>query len=470
MLEIKHATVATAADDPDAEINKAQWNEPHSITGTALKLLGFDALGNFIEVDRAEIGGGTGTGLVVQGMNGNDAADNSTILQAAADTGALHIICPPPTAAYRLTDGVKLNPGQKITGVLNSRQNLSAGGDVGTTLFNFVPASGSARTAFRNKVGAQGCGLEDISVKLNRNTDVAVGISGSYANTFRRVNVMGPMDVGFFLNDTYVCLFEDCTLNGSSIRRYGFYVQSCNDVSFIRPHFSGLPNDNALMSVAIGIRDGNKFLIMSPVYQGHTVGLSLRNPKSVLQLGAYSENTLCCLRTGVSGSLSDLLDVASKYSAPFASHPQYASRGPLIWAEGSDAHFVRPRFLNTNAGTGGTGAGVIPSIYPIVLGLGMKCIQVDGAHWNTSNARAEIFRAIAGASPGIVINGNDFDPGDTHGTEILLKNFGSYGSNCTGIRFNAANQLVPTAWQPAVVPTPVSALLSSAFAEPVLPA
>jgi hypothetical protein len=32
-IEVVHATAATAADDPYAEINKDEWNEPHSLTG-----------------------------------------------------------------------------------------------------------------------------------------------------------------------------------------------------------------------------------------------------------------------------------------------------------------------------------------------------------------------------------------------------------------------------------------------------
>lgn len=32
-LTVTHATVATAADDPSAEINKAEWNADHVITG-----------------------------------------------------------------------------------------------------------------------------------------------------------------------------------------------------------------------------------------------------------------------------------------------------------------------------------------------------------------------------------------------------------------------------------------------------
>lgn len=36
-LTITHTTVATAADDPDAEINKDEWNEAHTLAGDYLR-------------------------------------------------------------------------------------------------------------------------------------------------------------------------------------------------------------------------------------------------------------------------------------------------------------------------------------------------------------------------------------------------------------------------------------------------
>lgn len=51
-IELKHATVATVDDAGNGEIGKTEWNEGHSLTGTADTLLGFDGSGDAEEVTR----------------------------------------------------------------------------------------------------------------------------------------------------------------------------------------------------------------------------------------------------------------------------------------------------------------------------------------------------------------------------------------------------------------------------------
>ena len=63
-ISIKHSTTMTASDDPNAEINKAQWNDEHPITMATGKLLGRStaSTGDVEEIT-------PGTGLSLSGGN-----------------------------------------------------------------------------------------------------------------------------------------------------------------------------------------------------------------------------------------------------------------------------------------------------------------------------------------------------------------------------------------------------------------
>jgi len=50
MIELKHATEATAVEAGNGDIGKAEWNANHVLTGTAGALITFDASGNAVEL------------------------------------------------------------------------------------------------------------------------------------------------------------------------------------------------------------------------------------------------------------------------------------------------------------------------------------------------------------------------------------------------------------------------------------
>jgi len=77
-LSITHTTIATFPDEPGAEINKAEWNAAHALTGT------LDPSQNNVAVDGVTItGDGTPGNPLVAAGGGSGVALESTITQAA---------------------------------------------------------------------------------------------------------------------------------------------------------------------------------------------------------------------------------------------------------------------------------------------------------------------------------------------------------------------------------------------------
>jgi len=474
-LDFRHAKVATTPDNPAAEIGSGEWNAQHVLTGTANRLLGFDGGGALAEVDPATVGGG-GEGYVPSGLNPNDAADNTAAVMAAAAPGR-RLYLPPAAAAYRFTDpaGLSLPALCTLSGSRRAPTINTPAGDAGTTMLNFVPSSGTAATFIKNAASANGCGVEDIGVKTNRATDVAIGINGSYGNFVRRVSFYGTMLMPVFMDNTYVCYIDDIVTVGAAVHRYCTFIgPNTNQMVISRPHFSNLPPNAAIAQAGIGIAGGSGHTILAPCLQGHTFGIILKTPQGVDVINPRSENVLCNIRTGSAGFVSNGISLRrGTYSRAYTDHPQYSSRGPLIYAEGAkDLDIDHPTFLNVRRNANGTIADA--DCFPIVVGNNMHTFMLRGGSWVGSRARDEIFRGVAAASPGYQIDAF-WDHNDTRSFETIRKTPGNYGMIGYGTQLTAAGAINQVFWQPdhleaSGLNKPVSSLLNSAFFDPVLPA
>jgi hypothetical protein len=390
------------------------------------------------------------------GAVGDGVADDTANIQKALDTGATEVLMPP--GQYLVTSTLFLRQGQTLRGPRRTNNNTLI--TYGATIL-FRPAV--ADTCISNAVGTDSNGVEDIQIDGNRNDSFGIGFLGSYANKVRRCGLRGTWDVGVYLHDAYVPEFDEISFTGASVKHYCMYIGSTDSAKIRRPHLSTLPNDAAVAMVGIGVLSGKNCSIEDSVIQGPTIGISLYGPYGTEISNPYFENTVCNIKGDSVATAYSTNIIGGVFSGPYAGHSQYASRGPLIYS--GNLHgvaMVQPNFLNTNV--------MDANIWPILFGSG------GGGEWTIIGAkytgasggtRAQLFRETAGVSPSLTVMGEPY--GANGAVEIILKQDGSFGGNCQGIRVAAAGVISAVAWTPAVIATPVPALLKGAFYVPVMP-
>ncbi len=390
-------------------------------------------------------------GLVLDG-----ATDNTARVQAALDTGATDVLMPP--GQCKIISTLFLRQNQTLRGPRRTNNNTLV--TYGATIL-FRPVA--ADTCVTNAPGTDSNGVEDLQFDGNRNDSFAIGFLSSYANKVKRCGFRGTWDVGLYAHDTYVCEFDELAFTGASIKHNCIYVGQTNATKISRAHISALPNDVAVCSVGIALRSGVASTIEDCVMQGVTVGIHLYGPYSTVIRNPYFENTVCNIKGDSVATPYSTTIIGGGYSGPYNTHPQYASRGPLIYSGNMQGvTMTQPNFLNTNV--------MDANIWPILFG------SAGGGEWTIQSAkytgasggsRAQIFRETAGASPSLTVMGEPY--GANGAVELLMKQDGSYGGNCQGIRVGAAGAITATSWTPAVIATAVPALLKGAFYVPTMP-
>lgn len=155
-VSVTHAAVATAADDPAAEINKAEWNAGHTVTGLA---------------------------TVAETGSYNDLADKPTILSMADVVDALYPIGSVYVSTLSTNPGTLL--GRGTWGVFGAGKTL-VGLDSGDTDFDTSEETGGAKT---KAVSAHaGSAVADHAAHTHSVTsNVAVGNHASHTHTYTDV-------------------------------------------------------------------------------------------------------------------------------------------------------------------------------------------------------------------------------------------------------------------------------------------
>lgn len=135
-LTITHSVVATAADDPGAEINKAEWNANHVLTGSDLTGTagGAAAAGGSIALTggTGDSGNDPGASITVGGGSGTGTAGAITVVGNIRSDGSS------PSTVALVSRALTLTGGEGTTG--------EAGGDVSVTAGRGNALTGAAAT------------------------------------------------------------------------------------------------------------------------------------------------------------------------------------------------------------------------------------------------------------------------------------------------------------------------------------
>lgn len=277
----------------------------------------------------------------------------------------------------------------------------------------------------------------------------------------KRCSFRGTWDVGVYLHDSYVPELDELAFNGASILHACVYVGATNAAKIRRIHTSTLPNDPAVPLVGIALYTGKNISLEDCVLQGPTVGISLYGP---IISNPYFENTVCNIKLSDSTATSYSVNViGGVFTKPYTGHPQYASRGPIIYSGNVQGlHMSEPFFLDTNV----TDAAVWPMLFG--SGGGGEATIIGAKYFGASGGtRAQLFRETAGVSPSLTVIGEPY--GIYGATEIILKQDGSYGGNSQGIRVGSGGVISAVSWIPPTIATAVPALLKTAFYIPTMP-
>jgi hypothetical protein len=395
------------------------------------------------------------------GLDPTGATDDTSIIQAALNTGAPVVSL--PAGSYEVTGTLLLATNQILTGAGRSAPIHVGLADVGTVIL-CRPASHpftcikNANSGVSN--GTTGNGVTDLAIDTNSDQDVAVGFLNSFGNIVKRVTFTGVVDVGIFVDLSYVPVIEDVSF-ASHAKHYYIYLGDTNAATVNRFYSGNYPENDSVALVGIGLKSGTNSVISNAVFQNETIGISLRNPVDTGIDTPYFENVLCPIKFGDPsyGNPSRTTRVSdAQVGAAYAAHPQYASRGPIFYLSHSDHVILENTGFYTSNATDSSTWSVLADAYT-------GPVTMIGNYWNAGSARTDIFRSASGVNPAFNIIGEPI--GSSGGTEIIVhdSDAGSYH----GIKINAAGTISGAAWSPPVITGSVNALLTGAFYVPTLP-
>jgi hypothetical protein len=377
------------------------------------------------------------------GAVGDGVADDTAAIQAAINSGAKTILL--PTGTYLVSSSIRLKTGQTITG--DGRN---------ATVINWRPTSDIV--CIRNFTGAIYTTVLNLALNSISNANYAFQFDGSYANAIKNVFLGGTWDIGVLLHGTYVCQLDDIDTTGTFFKRYIVAVSKASNAHTIRKlHTSSYPSDSGITMTGIALEGGMAHNIIDCVLQGPTIGIYLAQTLSARIDNPYFENTICNIKTGdnTRESNSDAtLITGGTYWAPYAYHPQYGSRGPIIFTPRSEN--VTLEGLGFEA-TGNAASATGP--WPVLASTTTNRLAIIQCRHFASTARNLIMRDAAGANPSLTIIGSAY--GVYNAQEVVLKADGVYGGWSAGIRVDSSGVVSASVFQPPVVSGTVSALIAA---------
>jgi hypothetical protein len=387
------------------------------------------------------------------GCVGDGVTDDTTNFQACLTAGHRFVFA---KNIYKITSTLSLADSQILCGPPQAPDQGTPGASTPRIIFQ---PSGADKVCIKNAVGATGCGVEDLRIVMNANTQTAIQFASSYGNVAKRIQFSGTMNIGLLSDDTYVCRYHDLSFQGTNLKTAAVFVDRTNATTIERV-FTESPtiNDTNVCLYGVVARTGNAITIRDCTLQGVTIGVATNSVTAEVS-GLYTEETLCCARFGDIASSQGKIEMhGGQLSAASVAHAQYASRGPLVILACNTMTAVQPNFAIAADNTAGTGP------WPFVLDSCVNFTLVNPYHYNgadTTYARDLIYRAAAGSNTGITIVGSNFSRASHQAQEIVLKASGTYGSSCFGIRVDNAGTISTTAYQPAVIFAAINALLTT---------
>lgn len=325
----------------------------------------------------------------------------------------------------------------------------------------FLP-SGSDTVCIRNATGALGHCIQNLVIDIDSvdHSGIALTASPAYSGAFiSKVSFAGTMNVGIWMAATHSNTLEDLSFTAVTVKRACIYFGLCNTTTVRRLYTSLTVADVAVACTGISLASGAGNVFEDCVLQGMTVGVWLNIPSDTIIRNPYSENTICTLSIGspTGGSQCTGTSVyGGHFRHPFASHPQYASRGPIIFiSQANQTSFYSPHMVSGSV-TDAAMAGWVckTSVSP-------QSVSISAPRFFNSDLRTEFMRTTLAGNPSLTATGVPY--GTQNAQEIILKSDGAFGAVSHGIRVDNTGAITATAFTPSVFGASVSALLDAAF-------
>lgn len=387
--------------------------------------------------------------------NGTTGTDNSPAIALAVATGAREIFVPPKP--FKITDPILLGSGQQLIGTASAlyMPNVSSNRQ---SLLAFRPAV-HGKAAIKNAVGTNGQGVRGITLDCASSLDNGIQWSASYGNTIDEVTFWGTFAWCMALDDTYVIEINRCVTN-CTVEKGRLWIGASNDVTVRRLHSGGLPNSAGVKTWTICVAGQASKLDLDFVSQGDTVGLEIGGSASNIDVRSYFENTVCNVIVGTaSGGPTGVTFRGGSFGEPYGSHTQYASRGPQVWLRGGRSiHFTAPSLEVTPVPAGANG--------PWGFVLGDQLINVSIASpriFGETDLGKLLMREVAVVSACYLMNGIPDYAGGHFAEETFRRVDNGFGGQGYRYIHDSSGDVVKTAYQPAVIPASVPALLSGAM-------
>ena len=377
------------------------------------------------------------------GADPTGATDSTAAFQAAISSGALTIVVPEGT--YLVSTSLYLKANQMLVG-----QNQFS------SIINWRPANGSSVACIRNVATNFNCGVSNLTINSTSLSNYAIQFYSSFSNKVTNVSLTGSWYLGVLLDTTYCCSLDSINTAGASFSAFIIAISNNSNKHVIsKLYTTGYPASAASCLVGIAIQGGYGHSVLDCTLQGQTIGIFLGNPIETLISNPYFENTLCCVKTGdntKSSNSANTVLLGGMYIAPYNTHPQYASAGPMIYTPYTDDLTIQ------NVGIESTGnATATPGVYPVLLTTTTLGVKVDNIRHFQSNARQAVMKEVAGANASLTIIGGTY--GTYGATEMVLKCDGSYATNCYGIQISNTGVVSTNAYTPTVVSNATSSLI-----------
>lgn len=383
--------------------------------------------------------------------NGATGTDNWLAFERARLSGIRHIRV--PQKPYMTSKSIQLGAGQQLVGEGSAMYTHSAA--TPQSLIAYRPTDGS-KVAVRNYIGTNGQGVRGLSLDMNGADHNAIQFYSTYGNRIKDVKLWGTFNWGAVFHDTYVCDIDNLDTCGASFHGGAIYLGIFNAFTIKNVHTSNLPPDPLIKTWGLAAVGGGIGLdVVNLLGQGVTVTAELGNGVADADIRAYHENVVCSLILGTSsGGPTGCRIRGGCTSGPYVDHPQAASAGPHIWAQGGSVILDNVRF------NGGVNQASATGPWPVVAGNQLQRISIRDCTIYGDYDAGKILMRETGVSPGYEVTGSFDVLGGYAAAETIRKTDGAYGAAGFRYKYNSSGDLVKTAYTPATIPNPVSALLA----------